>query len=53
MDLLGPNLETLFEACNKKLSYKTVLMVADQVVSDNVIYIAYRFGVYSFETFDS
>ena len=32
MDLLGPSLKDLFNFCSSKLSLKTVLMLADQMV---------------------
>jgi serine/threonine protein kinase len=32
-ELLGPNINDLFTLCNNKLSLKTVLLLADQIIS--------------------
>jgi hypothetical protein len=38
IDLVGPSLEDMFNYCNRKLTLKTVLMLADQLVSQHENY---------------
>ena len=52
IDLLGPSIEDIFNAENRKFSLKTVAMLGDQLVNDNII-VAFKNRVYSFTKFYS
>lgn len=47
MDLLGPSLEEMFNFCSRKLSLKTVLMLAEQMVGRIYTNIFFFFAKYS------
>lgn len=43
MDLLGPSLEDLFTFCSRRFTMKTVLMLADQVITNRELIIRCNF----------
>ena len=51
MDLLGPSLEDLLQYCDKTLTVRTIIMIADQMVLKHIyiyIYVYIYIYIYSF-----